>query len=452
MPFKARFATALMLIAALSPALSGQTASAPGRLVLTLEESLRLALLQNPALLAETAKEDQASAVVGQALANFFPSINAQGTDVLDKKVFSVTIPSILPGQPAQKVKFDFTRTYQMTFNFSLPLYAGGRIVSGYKAANFNLQAAKEGVRRQRQETVFNVKKAFYGYLLAVKFRDVAREAVTLAEKHLKNVRNMYDVGMAAKFDLLRTEVQLANLQPQLIRARNALDLAELGLKTLLGLDLRQSIEVRGELGDKDVEANLDDATVQALSARPEVLQLNLQKQVAAEMLKSAKAAYIPAVAIGGQYNLWGDQFRFNSDIWEDYYSINLVLSIPISNGMMNKAKIGESKAMLKQLEYGQKGLADLVRFEVQEAVLNLRQAKESLLSQEKNVEQALEAVRIAELNYGEGLATNLDVSTVQVALSQARTNFAQAQYDYAIALAQLEKSVGAGEQAPAAK
>ena len=113
----------------------------------------------------------------------------------------------------------------------------------------------------------------------------------------------------------------------------------------------------------------------------------------------------------------------------------------------MNKAKIGESKAMLKQLEYGQKGLTDLVRYEVQEAVLNLRQAKESLLSQEKNVEQAQEAVRIAELNYAEGLATNLDVSSVQVALSQARTNFSQAQFDYAVALAQLEKAVGAGER-----
>jgi outer membrane protein len=93
-----------------------------------------------------------------------------------------------------------------------------------------------------------------------------------------------------------------------------------------------------------------------------------------------------------------------------------------------------------------------MVRYEVQEAVLNLRQAKESLVSQEKNVEQAREAVRIAELNYAEGLATNLDVNSAQVALSQARTNFSQAQYDYAVALAQLEMAVGAGEPAAPAK
>jgi outer membrane protein TolC len=447
MPKRSIISIALVLLVAASVPLPAQT---PAKLVLSLEESLKLALLQNPQVLAESTKEDQASAVVSQALANFFPQVTAQGTDILDKKVFSVLLPAFFPGMEPQRFKFDFTRTYQATFNFSLPLYSGGRIKSGYKSAGYNLQATREGIRRIRQETVFNVKKAFYGCLLARQFRDVAQEAVTLAEKHLKNVRNMYDVGMATKFDLLRTEVQLANLQPQLIKARNALALAEIGLKTLLGLDLGREIEVQGELGYKDVEANLDASVVQALSVRPEILQFNLQKEIAAEMLKSAKAAYLPTVGIGAQYNLWADNFRFSGDTWEDYYSIALVLSVPITNGFMNRAKIGESKAILKQLEYGQKGLSDMVRYEVQEAVLNLRQAKESLLSQEKNVEQAREAVRIAELNYAEGLATNLDVSSVQVALSQARTNFSQAQFDYAVALAQLEKAVGAGEQAAA--
>ena len=449
MPKLSRIAPILALLLALSLSLPAQTQT---KLVLTLEESLRLALLQNPQVLAESAKEDQASSVVGQALANFFPKIDAQGSDILDKKVFSVLLPGFFPGMEPQRFEFDFTRKYQMTFNFSMPIYSGGRIMSGYKSAGYNLQATREGIRRIKQETIFNVKKAFYGYLLALQFRDVAQEAVALAENHLKTVKNMYDVGMAAKFDLLRTEVQLANLKPQLIKARNALSLAGIGLKTLLGLDLDREIEVQGELAYKDVEENLDASLTQALTVRPEIVQFNFQKQMAAEMLKAAKGAYFPTVGVGGQYNIWADKFRFSGDTWEDYYTISLVLSVPITNGLMNKAKIGESKAMLKQLEYGQKGLADMVRYEVQEAVLNLRQAKESLLSQEKNVEQAREAVRIAELNYAEGLATNLDVNAAQVALSQARTNFSQAQFDYAVALAQLEKAVGASSPAAAAE
>jgi outer membrane protein TolC len=252
---------------------------------------------------------------------------------------------------------------------------------------------------------------------------------------------------MASKFDLLRSEVQLANLKPQLIRAKNGLNSAELGLKTLLGLDLNRPVEVRGELSYQAFEANLDANVAQALANRPELNQLRYQRQMAAEVLKMARAAYLPTVAIGGAYNYWANQFNFGRNNWESFYQVNLVLSVPIFNGFANSAKVGETKAMLKQLDYSQKGLSEMVKFEVQEAILNLQQAKESLLSQEKNVEQAQEAVRIAELNYSEGLATNLDVSSALVALSQARTNYSQALYDYALALAQLEKAIGAGQE-----
>lgn len=414
------------------------------KITLTLEDSIKLALEQNPFYLAEKAKEDQASYMVREAVSSFFPALNAQGTYILDKKVMTIEMPSFIPGMPPQRIKLDFTRDYQFSLSFSLPLSAGGRLVSGYKQANYNLMSTKEAIRQSMQETVFNVKKAFYGYLLAKKFVEVSEEAVSLADKHWKNVKSLYDVGMASKFDLLRSEVQVANLKPQLIRAKNGLSTAELGLKTLLGLDLKQPIEVKGELSYKEFEANVDAGMAQALANRPEMNQLKFQQQMAAEMLKMARGAYLPTLAIGGAYNYWGNRFKFTKDSWESYYSVNLVLNIPLFNGFVNSAKVGESKAVLRQLDYSRKGLSEMVKFEVQEAILSLQQAKESLLSQEKNVEQAQEAVRIADLNYAEGLATNLDVSFAQMALTQAKTNYSQALYDYALALAQLEKAIGA--------
>jgi outer membrane protein TolC len=414
------------------------------KISLTLEESIRLALRQNPFYLATKAKEEGAGFMVREAVSRFFPSLNAQGTDVLDKKPFTIDLSSFIPGMPSQKVKLDLTRTYQLSLSFSLPLYAGGRLLSGYKQANYNLLSTRESIRQSRQETVFNVKKAFYGYLLARKFLDVSEEAVALAEKHRTNVKNLYDVGMASKFDLLRSEVQAANLKPQLIRAKNGLSMAELALKTLLGLDLSQRIEVKGDLSYEAYEADLNADVTRALANRPELNQLKYQRLIAAEMLKIARAAYLPTLAVGGAYNYWSNNLNFTRYNWESYYSVNLVLSVPIFNGFMNEAKVGESKAMLKQLDYSQKGLTEMVKFEVQEAILDLQQAKESLASQEKNVEQAQEAVRIAELNYSEGLATNLDVSSAQMALTQAKTNYSQALYDYVLALAQLEKAIGA--------
>ena len=158
-----------------------------------------------------------------------------------------------------------------------------------------------------------------------------------------------------------------------------------------------------------------------------------------------ARAENLPTLAIGGAYNYWSNFLNFKKNNWESYYSVNLVLTLPIFSGFSNSAKIAQTKSLIKEIEFSQKGLIDMVKFEVNQAFLNLKQAKESLLSQEKNVDEAQESVRIAELNFSEGLATTLDVSSAQVALSQAKTNYSQALYDYVVSLAQLEKAMGIG-------
>lgn len=413
------------------------------KLELTLDDCLKLALEQNPFFLASLEKESEARAQVHRAVAGFLPTLNAQGSDILDKKVFTVEIPPMVPGGQPQRVKFDFTRTYQMSLNFSFPLFTGGRLTSAYRQANYNYQATQESIKQSRQETILNVKQAFYGYLLARRFLEVAEESVSLAEKHLKNVRNLAEVGMATKFDLLRAEVQLANLQPQLIRARNGLQMSELALKNLLGLDLDQPVEIKGELSFQEVQINPEESVQKALLNRPEIQQLGYQRRMAGEMVKLARASDLPTVAIGGQINYWSNYLNFKKNNWENYYTISLALNIPIFNGFAAQAQAAQAKALARQLDYSMKGLTEAVRLEVEQAILNYQQAREALLSQQKNVEQAAEAVRLAELNFAEGLATTLDVTTAQVALSQARTNYAQAQYECLMALAQLEKATG---------
>lgn len=413
------------------------------KLALTLEDSIRLALAQNPFYLASQEKVDAAQSMVRDAASRFFPTLNGQGLHTLDEKLFVLEFPSMVPGQPPQRISIDFTKDYQFALSFSLPLFTGGRLVSGYNQAKYNLLSTQESQRQSRQDTVFNVTRAFYGHLLAKKFVEVAEEAVKLAEKHLDNVKNLYEVGMASKFDLLRSEVQVANLKPQLIRARNSLNVTELSLKTLLGLELSRPVEIKGELIYQPLEADIEESMNKALANRPEISQLRYQHRMAGEMLKIVRASNYPSLAVGGSYNFWADKFNFKEDNWQNYYAINLVFTLPLFNGFSTSAQVAQSKAMIKEIEFTEKGLAEMIKFEVREAVLNLKQANESLLSQEKNVEQAQESVRIAELNFSEGIATTLDVSSAQMALSQAKTNYSQALFDYVISIAQLEKAMG---------
>lgn len=434
----------LAIITAALTLLGTQAAAvAQDRRVLTLDDCLRLALEQNPFYLAAQEREGGAKAQLDEAASRFFPSLNAQGLNTLTEKPFELVFPSLVPDQPPQKVKIDFTRDYQMSLSLSLPLFTGGRLLSGYRQADYNLRATQENSRQSRHETIFNVKKGFYGFLLAKHFVDVAEEASALAEDHYKTVKSLFEVGMASKFDLLRSEVEVANLKPQLIRARNGLAVAELGLKSVLGLDLAENVEFRGELAFVPQDTDVELAVAEAIVERPDLAQLRFQQRMANEVLKIARASRLPTLALAGSYNFWADQFKFTKGVWTNYYAVNLVLTVPIFNGFAASAQVGQSKALLRELELTQKGMTEMVKFEVRQAVLNYTQAREALLSQEKNVEQAREAVRIAELNYKEGLATNLDVSGAQVALSQARTNYSQALYDCVISQAQLEKAVG---------
>ncbi|HMA53609.1 MAG TPA: TolC family protein, partial [Acidobacteriota bacterium] len=270
----------ILTLAALGPAVLAAQEPSPA-LVLTLDDAVAMALRQNPFFLASQEKENQARSQVRSAVSRFLPSLNVQGTDTLDEKLFVLEFPSLIPGQPPQRISIDFTKNYQTALSFSLPLFAGGRLVAGYKQANYNLQASRESVRLSEQETIFNVKSSFYGYLLAREFSAVAAEALTLAEKFRDNVKNLYEVGMASKFDLLRSEVQVANLKPQAIRARNSVDVAVLGLKTILGIAIETPVEVRGELAEPPLDAVSEAIVAEALAARPELRQLDYQRSMA---------------------------------------------------------------------------------------------------------------------------------------------------------------------------
>jgi outer membrane protein TolC len=416
------------------------------KMTLTLEESIRLALSQNPYHLAAAERVETAKAQVREAAANFFPTLNAQGLHTLDEKIFELEFPNPITGQP-ERVSMDFTRDYQFALSLSLPLFTSGRLTFGFKQAKYNLQSNEEAERQSEHITIFNAKSAFFGYLLARDFVKVAEESVELAEKLFKNIESLYKVGMSSKFDLLRSEVRVANLKPQLIRARNNLKIAELNLKTLLGLDLSLPVEIKGELTYELFEPELETCIAEALSNRPELSQLMYQRKMAGEMLKLARSSNLPSLALSGTYNFWAHQFNFNKDTWQNFYAVNLVLTLPLFNGFTTSARVAQSKAMIRELEFTNKGFEDRVKFEVRQALLRLGEAKESLISQEKNVEQAEESVRIAELNFAEGMITTLDVGTAQAALTNAKSNYSQALYDYVLSLAQLDKAMGVGRK-----
>jgi len=412
--------------------------------VLTLEKSIEMALSQNPYHLATEERIDGAQSRVREAVSNFLPQFNTMGTANLSEKLFQLEFPSMIPGEPPTRVEVDFTRDYQFTFDLSVPLYAGGRLKAGLKQANYNLKSTQEAVRQSKQLTIFSTKRAFYGCLLAREFVRVAELALKDAEDLYKNVKSQYDVGLASQFDLLRSEVRVVNLKPQVIQAKNSYKTSMLNLKTLLGMDITTPIEVQGNLVYKPVSPDPEDSVTKALQNRPEITQLMYQRKITEQTKIIARSQRLPRLAVSGQFNFWADRLKLSGDTWQDYYSINLVLNWPLFSGFGPSARMAQADSALREIDLTMKGLRNAVEFDVNQAILKIEEANETLLSQEKNVEQAEESLRIANLNFAEGMLTVLDISAAQTALTQARVNYSLAVHDYFVAVADYDRALGA--------
>lgn len=412
------------------------------RFELTLNDSVRLALEKNPNILAMKKRIESAKSQEQGALSNFLPKLDLSAMRTVEEKLFTIEIPSFIPGQPPTVAKFDFTKDYQYSLRMTQPIFTGGKLISAYNQARLNLDLTEEMDSQIRQDLIFEVKKAYYGVLLSKEILKVSQDALSLAEKHLERTRKLLDAGVASKLDLLRAEVQVANLKPQVIRAKNACDLAEEGLKTLLGLSSEDEIILKENLSYKPAEIDQNKLLSFALERRPEINQLKIQRKMTLEMLKLAWASYIPNVAIAGEFNWRADRFSFSKGALENYYTVNLVVTLPIFDGFSRESKISQSKAELERIDYILKGVEQSISLDVKNAFLSFKEAKESYESQKTNVAQAEEAVRVAELNYEEGLATYLDVLSAHMALTEARTNLAQALFNYNVALAKIERAV----------
>ena len=289
-------------------------------------------------------------------------------------------------------------------------------------------------------QLALDVSEAFYGVLLAMEFVRVAQQTVDLVEKQLQIARNLFDAGAATKFDVLRAEVQLANAKSQLIRSQNQVRTAKNAYKNVLNIDLAEDVEVKGRLEALDVDLNLESFIQTALERRPELHQLGFSEQANKKRVAVAKTGNRPDLSFFANYQV-DDNERLEkmNRIW----NLGFALNFPLFDGFATEAVVHQTEAALKQTQLGKHQMMDAIEFEVRSAYLNLLEARALIEVQKETVEQAQESVRLANLRYENGMITSVEFTDAQLALTQAEVSRLQAQHDYIVGLARLEKAIG---------
>ena len=332
--------------------------------------------------------------------------------------------------------------SYSLALNLTQPIYLGGSVRAAIRGARVYTNIADELLHQTRQEVLFQVKKGYYDVLLAKKLENADEEQVGLARSHLKEVEKRLKEGVASKFDLLRAQVALANTRAQAIQSKNAVHLAVTSLLKTLGLSPQSQVDFVDELRYEEVAPEFDQEEAKAHTHRSDLRQAALNIDYQKERIEIAKAGLRPRLNFLATYQ-WARPFTGLGDVWEDELSGILALEVPLFDGFRTKGKVMQEEASLTGLKTLALDLEETMRTEIEQALLSIEDAQEFVQSQEANVAQAQEGLRLAEVGYRNGVNRLIEVVDARVALTQARRNLSQAVYNHMLARLLLERATG---------
>ncbi len=345
-----------------------------------------------------------------------------------------------------------FGRVNQYTANLTATqAIFSPRLGSALRIANYYQSASKLGLHEQLAETEYQVRTAYVRAQLAAELEASAREAVAQASRFLDQERLRLKAGTGSELDVLRAEVSLENLKPQLVDAQNAAALATLDLKRLVNVPLTAPLVLTTRLTAPAVlpTDGLDPVTIASDRAAVQAEQQNVR--IAKEIVTQAVAAYIPSLDFRmslGRLMYPQEVFALNGRSWLTDWNASLTLKVPLFNGFKRGADLTQARLGLQQEESRLAQLREAVQLQYQQALGERSRAAATITARQRTVDQAQKVYDLTVLRYDQGLATHLDVSDARLGLLMARANYAQAVAQYYIADAALQRSLGASSAA----
>jgi outer membrane protein TolC len=294
------------------------------------------------------------------------------------------------------------------------------------------------------------VKTQFYQVVVNKALIDVQEQSVHLLESQLKDQQNRFEAGTVPRFNVLQAEVALYNQIPNLITAQNNYRISKLTLSKTIGLDFNPlrgenpPLEVVGEMPYIPRNIALVDAIEIGKQRRPFLKQARANVLNQKEQVRATAGQFLPTITTTGGYE-WVSSPTNSS--WHDIsqgWIAQVQGSMPIWDSGQIAGQVIQQRALLSEAKITYDDNIRQVELEIQQAYSNLQQDRELIQSQEKNVEQAEEALRLAKARLDAGAGTQLDVLNAQVQLLTAQSTRLQALFGYNSALAEFDRVTGA--------
>ena len=474
--------TVLLMIVAVASALptllgaqqpASGAAAVPSGEALTLPDAVSMALRRNRDVRDARFALDLAREQVSEAWGGIMPtvSMNADYTRNLARAVTFMPAffdPDAGPDDLIQ-VQFGADNSWNTSISVEQPLF-DARVFVGLGAAQRLASIQEEFVRGRSQSLVTRVRLAYYDLLLAQEQERLTLNSVTRVRQSLKETRAMNRAGLASDYDMLRIEVELANLEPNLRRAENAATQFRRVLAVELAVDDQESLQVAGSLATMDLEdpalntpgnrailafagsgpleGAAEQRVTQAWERRSDLRQLEMTERLRHSEMRLEQMQYMPTISFFGNYVIQAQQ-NGAPDFFGDPMSrasaqaVGITVSVPIFEGFRKDARVDQRRAAWRQAETQSRLARDQAASQVKSLVELAEEARARARGQKLAVAQAQRGFEIAAAQYREGLSGQLELTDAEVALRQSEFNYAQAVYDYLVAWAQLDEATG---------
>ena len=410
-------------------------------LTLTLDKALEKALDENPTI--KVAAEEIALKKVAskEAWQSLLPEASLNGS--LDHTIKAAEMKL---NDMSFKMGQDGTNTANAGLSINLPLFAPA-VYRAMSMTKTDIELAVEKSRASELDLINQVTKAYYQLMLAQDSYEVLQGSYKLAEDNFNVVNAKYQQGAVSEFDKISAEVQMRSIKPNVISAANAVTLAKLQLKVLMGITADVDIKTDDNLTNYEsmLFANQLKEEDMSLENNTTMKQFELNMKLLEKNVKSLKTNFMPTLSMSFSYqyqSLYNPNINFFDYTWSNSSSLMFNLSIPLYRAS-NFTKVKSARIQMRQLDWNRIDTERKLNMQVVSYRNNMTASSEQVVSNKENVMQAEKAVQIAGKRYEVGKGTVLELNSSQVSLTQAQLTYNQSIYDYLVAKADLDQVLG---------
>lgn len=410
-------------------------------LTLTLDKALEIALDENPTI--KVAAEEIALKKVAskEAWQSLLPEASLNGS--LDHTIKAAEMKL---NDMSFKMGQDGTNTANAGLSINLPLFAPA-VYRAMSMTKTDIELAVEKSRASELDLINQVTKAYYQLMLAQDSYEVLQGSYKLAEDNFNVVNSKYQQGAVSEFDKISAEVQMRSIKPNVISAANAVTLAKLQLKVLMGITADVDIKTDDNLTNYEsmLFANQLKEEDMSLENNTTMKQFELNMKLLEKNVKSLKTNFMPTLSMSFSYqyqSLYNPNINFFDYTWSNSSSLMFNLSIPLYRAS-NFTKVKSARIQMRQLDWNRIDTERKLNMQVVSYRNNMTASSEQVVSNKENVMQAEKAVQIAGKRYEVGKGTVLELNSSQVSLTQAQLTYNQSIYDYLVSKADLDQVLG---------